>query len=191
MPNKIKQKMGSKVRQARFEAGLCIRCGKKRELKRFCRACADIENIRVQKYKAKNRKTLRERWHTYYAGKGKEVKQLYYLNNREHLIRAAAGYKQTQTPLKTRYPYFTDELLTHINGLVPQFADDLRSDICQELALLVISGEIQEKDLPAYLPSVIKSQRKFMPDKFQIQMDVLEEWQISKLEKRFSTNESA
>lgn len=177
--------MGSKIRQARFEAGLCIRCGGERELKRFCRACADLENERAQRYKTKNRKVIRERWHIYYAGKGKQVKQNYYVNNRERLIQAAYGYKKQQTPLKSRYPYFTNELLEKINKIVPPFEDSLRTDICQELALLVISGELAENEIKLALPLVVKSQRKFMPSKFMVQLDGLESWQISRLEKTF------
>ena len=106
--------------------------------------------------------------------------------------------RKSVEPLNEYYPF---KVRTHENGadlldrilkIVPKYlTDSLRADVCQELALRVCAGEIEEIRLPEIVPAVIKMQKKFLPSFFTVPLDGLENWQRDKLEDRFiKTNSS-
>lgn len=92
-----------------------------------------------------------------------------------HFYRSAAGYYYSDCiachakryivygpTWRRTYPYFTDSLLSIISAVVPQLGSDLRSDVCQDLAVAVLSGEIEQ--------SQISSQyRRFVRDAYAVE----------------------
>jgi hypothetical protein len=79
--------------------------------------------------------------------------------------RKAAAALMARPPMD--YPYLTDttvgdgaELLTIINALVPRLAESVRADVCQELALSVLIGEVKLEELSLHVRDYAK--RQFM-----------------------------
>lgn len=98
-------------------------------------------------------------------------------------------------PLNEFYPYKVQanenglDLINRINRIVPKgLTDSLRADVCQELALRVCTGEIEESRLAEILPEVIKMQKKFLLSFYTVALDGIEDWQRDRLESRFIQN---
>ena len=54
-----------------------------------------------------------------------------------------------------------NDLLILVNGLVPRgLPEQLRGDVCQEIILAVLSGELKQVDIPAEMQRFIRGQRK-------------------------------
>lgn len=73
-------------------------------------------------------------------------------------------------PLTTYYPYVVSndadgtELVGYVNSLVPKYLPEaLRADVCQEMILAVLSGEVEASNLSGYVRQYIKEQGQFLP----------------------------
>lgn len=54
-----------------------------------------------------------------------------------------------------------DDLLLLVNGLVPRWLPpQLRGDVCQEIIVAVLGGELKQTDIPAQMKRFISGQRK-------------------------------
>lgn len=76
------------------------------------------------------------------------------------------------------YPYLVSneaegaDLINLINKLVPRNMPELvRADVCQSLALAVLSGEIDPANLAEHIKEYAKTQYAFLPSKFQVSLD--------------------
>lgn len=106
--------------------------------------------------------------------------------------------KKSLESINEFYPYKVQphengaDLINRIARIVPKhLADSLRADVCQELALRVCAGEIEESRLTEILPEVIKMQKKFLPSFFTVPLDGIEDWQRDRLEGRFIKTDTA
>jgi hypothetical protein len=165
----------------------CEACGNTLATARYCRECADKESNRVKKYYQANKEKviarIRQWYRANYVPKKRSAK--YKVNSNE------VGIKAPIVKIPEFYPYSINpdnegfDLIERINALVPKnILEDLRADICQELALLVYSGEVEEAFIAETIPKVIKQQRKFMPTKFTVSIDALDDWQAQRLESK-------
>lgn len=62
----------------------------------------------------------------------------------------------TDVPVPDYWPYNqSSPLIDRVNAVVSKYIpDDLRADICQELCLLVIKGELEEAEIASAIPHV-------------------------------------
>lgn len=98
---------------------------------------------------------------------------------RQNFIRQWTGWdgekrdksKRTPKPLTANFNYpfgAQDNLLDLINTLVPKSISNLiRGDLCQDIALAVLSGDITKEEINVKLPEYLKAARAFSIDRFK------------------------
>jgi hypothetical protein len=86
--------------------------------------------------------------------------------------------RATITKLTRCYPYLLSDvvdgaqLIQRINNLVPRYlSEDVRADVCQEVALAVLSDELDLANLAGYIKQYIKSQSAYLPSKYEKSLD--------------------
>jgi hypothetical protein len=169
----------------------CSRCGAQKPLTEYglqrgkpraeCREC---NNARARYYFNTHRDRHRERLRGYMRGYRAKQPEAY----REQLREYARNYsrarywanRQPSTRGRTLlfYPYHLSagaegaDLVCAINNLVPRsLPESVRADVCQELALAVLSGGIEPCDLSDHVGSYIREQFRFLPNRFHISLD--------------------
>lgn len=111
-----------------------------------------------------------------------EYLRAYRQANRDHIHDLTHRWKlknglirKPMEPLSQVYPYMMNQeadgaaLLFRINNLVPRgLSEMVRGDICQEIALAVLSGEITESEIVNCISRYTKSQFQFLPRRFGV-----------------------
>lgn len=84
-----------------------------------------------------------------------------------------AQVRPRQLPMLTTWPYvrsFDNDdhaLLKYVNDLVPRnLPEHVRSDVCQDVLVDIVSGELTRDGVKSRLPEYVRRAYKFMPSKF-------------------------
>jgi regulatory Fis family protein len=106
---------------------------------------------------------------------------LYIWHERGKFTRAIIGRRSYSKPvvkLTECYPYLLSNalegasLLETIHNLVPRsLSEAVRADVCQEMVLAVLSGEIEIENLSKYVRQYIKTQSAYLPSKYEASLD--------------------
>src|ERR1051325_10287290 len=137
---------------------------------RLCGKCGTVKPI-SEFYKTSGRDGYRSFCVPCYRNRSIEM---WHSTGKFHRVRRG----RRVTPLSSCYPYRIDngaagaDLITAINNLVPRSLPELlRADVCQALALAVLSGEIEADKISPHVQRFIKEQNKFLPRKHELSLD--------------------
>lgn len=136
-----------------------------------CNKCLSLKPLTGFYFK-KEQETYR---HTCIACCRKRSREVWHMKGRFNRVRIP---RPRITPLSEVYPYMLSGgadgagLLASINNMVPRnLPDVLRADVCQALALAVISGEVEMENIAAHIKRFIKEQSGFMPNRWEVSLD--------------------
>lgn len=153
----------------------------KLRLKRRCKACLSARTRAWNAGHAARRRTYQREYYQRHRPRLDEAQSRWRAANPEKaaaIRREAARRWRARhprvipSPLPLLYPYGVRvevggaELVLLINGLVPRgLPESIRADVCQELALLVLSGEVAVGRLVEHVSACVRAQYRFLPSK--------------------------
>lgn len=144
-------------------------------------------------YREENRERVRatrQAWRAANADHIREVQRAWQRANpgkvAEYLRRSRE--RQPVPPLALLYPYNFSAvaegaaLIAKIIDLVPRtLPEAVRADVCQELALAVLSGEADPERLDEHVAAAVRTQFRFLPSRWHVSLDD-EEYRVSRVE---------
>jgi hypothetical protein len=148
----------------------------------YCRPC---EAARVARYRgqhperAEDVRAYLRAYRQSHLSRLRALGRQHYAANRDlYLTRARARWERLgggrgRQRLLLSYPYLSDttlegaDLLMRINALVPQhLPSSMRADVCQELALSVLMGEIKPEEIDAHIGTYVRRQFNALSSKY-------------------------
>lgn len=98
--------------------------------------------------------------------------------------RQSAHGQDTNQKAKKRLKFLkSPDILQNLSKFVPSYLpEELREDVSGEILMKLCDHKLYLDDIPGAVKQIITEQRKFLPSKYNVQLDGLEDWQINRLE---------
>jgi hypothetical protein len=172
------------MKSKKREKGLCINCGKPKSLNSFCPPCLNKRN----KYQTEYREKRIKNGECVSCGKNSQTRLC------PKCTEGRSNYRRSEKAILARRNWkkrnsfvHNENVLENIRSFIPKDLEwDVRDDVIGELLFLLCSNKLNFSDIEAVVKKVIKEQRKFLPSKYQVHIDGLEDYQRDKLEGKFS-----